>query len=78
MTGLDVLYNDHQKKFLSVYHGLDGGRSKMKKVDFFKFFQIFLPRTPDRSGASQILGSQIVGLIKTVNLIAQSTLSDQG
>ena len=54
------------------------GGQRWKKSIFFRFFQIFLPRTPDRSGTSQILWSQIVGLIETDNMIAQSTLSDQG
>ena len=41
MIGLDVLYNDHQKKNFPFDHGRGDGRPMMKKSDFFEVFYYF-------------------------------------
>ena len=57
--------------------GVVGGQSA-RKSDFFKIFHIFSLAISDRVGGDQILRSQIVGLIKTVNMSHHSTRSVEG
>ena len=54
-----------------------GGR-RARRSDFFEIFHFLSLTISDRVGGYQILWSQIVGLIKTVNMSHHPTRSDVG
>ena len=61
----------------STLSGVVGGQ-RVRKSDFFEIFHLFSLTILDRVGGHQILWSQIVGLIKTVNLSHHPTRSVEG
>ena len=61
----------------STMVGVVGGRSA-RKSDFFEIFYLFSLTISYRVGGHQILRSQIVGLIKTVNMSHHPTRSVEG